>query len=130
MLEDDQSQALADFLVRHVKPYDPATDEYERQPLDLDIFSEGRSNFYNLHYYPTKVPPEVIKGFVDHYTDPKDVILDPFCGSGMTGVSCTMVGDRCAVLLDLSPAACHITENYNNPQSPTQVLRAYEQFTN
>jgi DNA modification methylase len=122
------NQNLAEFLARHVRHYDPAKDDYDRPPLDSDIVSAGRSEFYNLHYYPTKVPPEVIQGFVGHYTIPGDVVLDPFCGSGMTGVGCSMAGGRCAILSDLSPAACHLAANYNGPQDSTSVLRAYEGF--
>jgi hypothetical protein len=29
----DQAKALADFLARHAKPYDPATDDYEDRPV-------------------------------------------------------------------------------------------------
>jgi len=124
----EQDRLLKEFLAEHVRPYDPETDDYERLPLDSDIASAGRSDFYNLHYYPTKVPPEVIKGFVEHYTVPADVVLDPFCGSGMTGVGCSMAGARCAILSDLSPAACHITSNYNGPKDPALVLCAYEKI--
>jgi hypothetical protein len=83
---DDQAKALADFLARHARPYDPATDDYERPPFTDDIKSEGRSPYYNFHYYHTKVPPEVIRDLISHYTQPGDVVLDPFCGSGMTGL--------------------------------------------
>jgi len=65
-----------------------------------------------------------------HYTEPGDLVLDPFCGSGMTGVAAMMcarpplgveipsgakLGARKAILNDLSPAACHIAYNYTHP---------------
>ncbi|RLC91204.1 MAG: hypothetical protein DRI79_03475 [Chloroflexi bacterium] len=80
---------------------------------------------YNAHSYHTKVPPQGIAPCILHYTDPGDLILDPFCGSGMTGVAALMcahppaealhlvhdarLGPRYAILNDLSPAATHIT---------------------
>ncbi len=42
---------------------------------------------YNVHPYHTKVPPEAILPLLKHYTRPGDVILDPFAGTGMTGVA-------------------------------------------
>lgn len=75
---------------------------------------------YNAHSYPTKVPPEGIVPFIQHYTNPGDVILDPFCGSGMTGVATRLFSiktgeERSVVLNDLGTAATHISFNYNNP---------------
>ena len=118
--------ALAAFLLKHVRPYDPATDDYERPPLSVDVFSEGRSDFYNLHYYPTKVPPEIIAGFIEHYSEEKDLILDPFCGSGMTGVAAQILGNRNTLLNDLSVAACHIARNYTNTTKPLAMKAEYE----
>ncbi|MFO0821032.1 MAG: DNA methyltransferase [Pirellulales bacterium] len=128
-----QAQALAEFLAKHVKPYDPETDDYDRPPFAEDI-KEGKNDpIYNAHSYHTKVPPRSIIPYILHYTRPGDVVLDPFCGSGMTGVAAQMcanppadllaqfpdlkdrVGPRACILNDLSPAACHIAYNYNTP---------------
>jgi hypothetical protein len=129
----DQQTELADFLAQHVKPYDPATDDYERPPFAADI-KEGKNDpIYNAHSYHTKVPPRSIIPYILHYTKAGDLVLDPFCGSGMTGVAAQMcanpppdlleqypelrerIGPRACVLNDLSPAACHIAYNYNTP---------------
>jgi DNA modification methylase len=126
--------SLEAFLKEHVKPYDPATDDYERPPFAADVISPGRSKFYNFHYYLTKVPPESIVGLIEHYTSPGDVVLDPFCGSGMTGVAVQMVNhiasgeQRYCVLNDLSPAACHITRNYTLPVSSEQLNKAFTEI--
>jgi DNA modification methylase len=66
---------------------------------------------YRAHSYHTKVPPEGIVPFIERYSRPGDVVLDPFCGSGMTGVAAASAGRR-AVLVDLSPAATFIASNY------------------
>ena len=54
--------------------------------------SQGSKNTlqYKAHAYPTKVPPEVIVRLLLHYTEPGDVVLDGFAGSGMTGVAAQM----------------------------------------
>jgi DNA modification methylase len=130
-MNDDQ--ALRDFVAKYARPYDPETDDYDRPPFAADI-KEGKNDpIYNAHSYHTKVPPRGIIPYILHYTKPGDLILDPFCGSGMTGVAAQMcanppaglleqfpelkerVGPRHAILNDLSPAACHIAYNYNTP---------------
>jgi DNA modification methylase len=79
---------------------------------------------YNAHSYPTKVPPEAIEPFLNHFTKPGDVVLDPFCGSGMTGLAALRTGRR-AVLNDLSPLAIHLTHNHTTPCDPESLLDAW-----
>ncbi len=141
-----QARALAEFLARHVTPYDPVTDDYDRPPFAEDI-KEGKNDpIYNAHSYHTKVPPRSIIPYILHYTKPGDVVLDPFCGSGMTGVAAQMcanppedllaqfpdlkdrVGPRACILNDLSPAACHIAYNYNTPVDVEALRSEFERI--
>ena len=118
---------LAEFIAKHVKPYDPATDTYRRPPFARPVKAGKNSPIYNAHSYHTKVPPEGIVPYIKHYTDPGDLILDPFCGSGMTGVAALMTGRR-AILNDLSPAAVHIAYNYCTPVDVKVLKREFERI--
>ncbi len=69
---------------------------------------------YNVHAYHTKVPPQAISPYIEHYTQRGGLVLDPFAGSGMTGLAAALSGRR-AILNDLSPAAVHIARNYTTP---------------
>lgn len=72
----------------------------------------GRNTaFYMAHSYHTKVPPEAIQPFIEHFTGRGDVVLDPFCGSGMTGVAAALAG-RKAIVSDLSTVAAHLAWNH------------------
>lgn len=141
-----QDASLQAFLARHVTPYDPGTDDYERPPFAADI-KEGKNDpIYNAHSYHTKVPPRSIIPYILHYTEPGDLVLDVFCGSGMTGVAAQMcanppadileqfpelkdrVGPRACILNDLSPAACHIAYNYNTPVDVAALKREFERI--
>jgi 16S rRNA G966 N2-methylase RsmD len=77
------------------------------------------SSLYGVHAYHTKIPAEAITGFIREHTNVGDVVLDPFCGSGMTGVAASMLA-RNAILNDLSPAASHIAANYTTPCDPRE----------
>jgi hypothetical protein len=146
MQDRDDQKELADFLAQHVHPYDPATDNYERPPFAADI-KEGKNDpIYNVHSYHTKVPPRSIIPYILHYTQPGDLMLDPFCGSGMTGVAAQMcatppadilaqfpeykdrVGSRACILNDLSPGACHIAYNYNTPVDVTALTSEFDRI--
>lgn len=104
---------INDFIKEHGKPYDEAKDDYQRTPFVGDV-SEGKNDpIYNAHSYHTKVPHKAIMKYIEHYTDPGDIVFDGFCGTGMTGVAAQMLG-RKAILSDLSPIATFIAHNYNS----------------
>ncbi len=84
---------------------------------------------YRAHSYHTKVPPEAITPFIEALSQPGDVVLDLFSGSGMTGVAALSVG-RSAILSDLSPAAVHISRNYNTPCCLKDFQAALDQVEN
>jgi DNA modification methylase len=105
---------IAAFVAEHGTAYDAEVDSYQRDPLVVHGRHGKGSAIYNAHAYHTKVPPEAIKAYLEHHTSPGDLVLDPFCGSGMTGVACLLAG-RNAIISDLSPAAVHIAYNYCTP---------------
>ncbi len=130
---------LAEFVRHYGKPYNP-TVKYSREPLAIDVSVGKTDAIYKAHSYHTKVPHLAIVPSILHYTQPGDMVLDGFSGSGMTGVAAQwcgsapfsyrfqlehawkkegraapMWGARRAVLNDLSPAATFIGANYNIP---------------
>jgi 16S rRNA G966 N2-methylase RsmD len=135
---------IAEFIARYGLPYDPETDAYDCGPFVADIREGKNDPIYNAHSYHTKVPPRAIIPYILHYTQPGDVVLDPFCGSGMTGVAAMMCaepprdileavpgakkGARRAILNDLSPAACHIAYNYCTPVDVAALKQEFERI--
>jgi len=98
-------------------------------PYNLDISSGKNTYVYDAHTYHTKVPPQGIELLLEYYTRPGDVILDPFCGSGMTGVA-ALEKKRKAILCDLSPAATFIAFNLTTPVEATAYLKAIRSMLN
>ncbi|KYK31523.1 MAG: DNA methylase [Theionarchaea archaeon] len=126
---------IEDFIKEHGKPYDEENDDYHREPFAFDV-SEGKNDpIYSAHSYHTKVPHKAIMRYMLHYTEPGDIVLDGFCGTGMAGVAAQMCGNpdpefkkkiekemphikwgsRKAILNDLCPSAAFIAYNYNTP---------------
>lgn len=123
---------IEEFIRENGTPYDENTDDYQREPFATDV-SEGKNDpIYNAHSYHTKVPFKAIMKYIFHYTNPGDLVLDGFCGTGMTGVAAEMCGSddrelqlhfideynrglwgsRKAIINDLSPIATFISNNY------------------
>lgn len=122
-------------------------DFYVDSPYATDV-SEGKNNpVYNAHSYHTKVPHPAIMRYILHYTQPGDIVLDGFAGTGMTSVAAQMCespdsqikqqieaewtklfqskptwGLRKSICSDLSPIASLLASNF----SGTDDLEAFD----
>ncbi|WP_433873604.1 DNA methyltransferase [Saccharopolyspora sp. CA-218241] len=93
-------------------------------PEELSV---GRGDpAYMAHAYLTKVPVPAITPFIEAYTQPGDVVLDPFAGSGMTGVAAAICGRR-ARQSDVSVLGQHIGRNYVNLVDPSLLHKHAEE---
>jgi 16S rRNA G966 N2-methylase RsmD len=84
-----------------------------RQQLPESITAKRTDPVYMAHAYLTKIPVAGITPFIEAFTEPGQVVLDPFAGSGMTGVAAAVLGRR-ARLFDISVLGRHIGTNYLN----------------
>lgn len=61
----------------------------------------------DVRQHPTQKPLELFLEIVRDYSEPTDLILDPFCGSGTTCVAAKMLG-RNYIGIDISKEYCEI----------------------
>lgn len=139
---------IEDYISENATPYDESTDSYHREPFAADV-SEGKYHaVYRLHPYHTKVPHKAIVRYIMHYTNPGDIVLDGFCGTGMTGVAASVCGNpevdlkteiehaeknvqwgkRKAILSDLSPIATFIAYGGNAKVNVTELGREIQEI--
>jgi 16S rRNA G966 N2-methylase RsmD len=91
--------------------------------MDQDIFVKRTDPVYMAHAYLTKVPLAAIEPFITRFTEPGATVVDPFAGSGMTGVAAAILG-RSARLFDISVLGQHIGRNYLNVVDPDNLTKA------
>lgn len=135
---------LNDFIVEWEKEKEHIPERKESfhvgEPYASDV-SEGKTNqIYAAHSYHTKVPHPAIMRYILHYTQPGDIVLDGFGGTGMTAVAALSCGNpeadikhkidtewknmfdtspvwgtRKSIVGDLASIASFISYNYSNP---------------
>lgn len=69
----------------------------------------GRTREHVLNHHPTVKPVRLMQRLVQRYLDKPGAVLDPFAGSGTTGVGAVLEG-REAVLIDLDPKHADLIE--------------------
>lgn len=127
---DKPNPYLKDFADSHVhdRPFDPNTCDYPVQEFIKPIETNRNSPLYAMHpYHLGKKPADAIQEYVRHYTDPGDLVLDPFCGSGSTVLAALTLG-RKAIGIDASPAATFITRFVVNPCDPDDLKQRFNEL--
>jgi DNA modification methylase len=105
---------------------------------------------YNAFAYPTKISPEAIALYIACHTKVGETVLDPFAGSGTTGLATMLCdqpthemiemakklgvqpvwGKRQAVLYELSPLGAFISKVMSNLQSSKGFIKNAKQLIN
>lgn len=79
------------------------------EPILNPIKAKAHTAQYKVHKYFARRPYNVFSNLISHYTAPQDIILDCFCGGGVT-VAESLKLDRKVVGVDLNPLASFISE--------------------
>lgn len=78
---------------------------------DIDFYEEKR-------FHPTQKPLPLIKRLIQASSNPNDLVLDPFAGSGVTAIACLQLR-RQFIVIEKSEKYCALiqerVENYLNP---------------
>lgn len=81
---------------------------------DID-YNKDYSRIYKIHKYWARKPWYIVERYINKYSNPNDLVMDPFCGSGSTGLE-AIVNNRNFIGYDLNPIAILVTKgslNYN-----------------
>lgn len=80
------------------------------RPLD-DGPKEARPHtpVYAMHKFWARRPWSVFRDLISSYSQPRDILLDPFCGGGVTVVEGLSLRRR-VVGVDINPLATYVTE--------------------
>jgi len=73
------------------------------------IEAKGHTPVYKMHRYFARRPYNVFRYLIEFYSKPKDIVLDCFCGGGVTLFESLCLGRR-AVAADINPLATFITD--------------------
>jgi hypothetical protein len=77
------------------------------RPRRLRIEPQPDRLTHYLFRYPAKFHPPVVRTLLERYTSPRDVVLDPFCGSGTLMVEAAVTG-RHSIGIDVDPIAVRV----------------------
>ncbi|MHC1600413.1 MAG: DNA methyltransferase [Candidatus Methanospirareceae archaeon] len=87
--------------------------------------AESYTGIYGMHKYWSKKPYNILQDFILRYTKKGDIVIDPFCGSGISITESIFTG-RKAVGIDINPSAIFIAKQMFS-KIPTKLIQ--DEFT-
>jgi len=83
--------------------------------------AESYTGIYGMHKYWSKKPYNIIQDFILRYTNKDEIVVDPFCGSGISITESIFTG-RKVIGIDINPSAIFITKQMIDKIS-TKLIR-------
>ncbi|MGA2885020.1 MAG: DNA methyltransferase [Halobacteriota archaeon] len=99
--------------------------EGEIEHINYGMPAERPTAMYLMHKYWARKPFNVVREYITHYSNAEEIVLDPFCGSGVTAIEAVKSG-RKAIAIDLNPLAVFITRVTATPVD----LQEFQSFFN
>lgn len=96
-----------------------------KEHIDYPLLQERRPQKYQLHKYFARKPPNVVAEYINKYSKQGEIVLDPFCGSGVTPAEALRL-DRKAIAIDLDPVAIFLTRLTCQPADLTDLEKAFD----
>ena len=97
-------------------------------PPSAEAEELARAHVHGFHTYPARMHPLTARRLVDAFSQPGDVVLDPFCGSGTVLVEARLAG-RAAVGVDANPLAVRLSRLKVEPATVARRERLVEAAT-
>ena len=76
--------------------------------IDSALVPKTHTSVYLMHKYWARKPHNVVSRYIETYSKEGEIVLDPFCGSGVTAIESLKLA-RKAIAADLDPMAVFIT---------------------
>lgn len=107
-----------------VIPEEETKDLDNLKPIDHAVIAKPHTPVYRMHRWYARRPHSVFRELVEHYSNPGSLILDPFCGGGVTVYESLKLGRR-VIGVDIVPLAIFITEMETTPIQESDLEKAF-----
>lgn len=90
--------------------------DYLNRPLleEIPVKKQQAKRHFGVHGYFTKQAWNVVAEYIRNFSQPGDLVLDPFGGSGITAIE-AMMNDRKAIHIDLNPMSVFMVNSLIAP---------------
>ena len=101
--------------------------DYLTRPLldEIPVKKQEAKRHFGVHGYFTRQTWNVVQEYIRNFSQPNDLVLDPFGGSGITAIEAMMI-DRKAIHLDINPMSIFMVEGLAVPIETISFSLSFE----
>jgi len=97
------------------------------KPIDHAVVAKPHTAVYKMHRYFARRPWSVFRFLIEHYSNPGSIVLDSFCGGGVTVVEGLRLR-RKVIGVDINPLATFVTRCEVLPCDLDQLEKEFERI--
>ena len=103
--------------------------DYLNRPLleEMPVHKQSAKRHFGVHGYFTKQAWNVVNEYIKNFSQPNDLVLDVFGGSGVTAIE-AMMTDRRAIHIDLNPMSNFIVSSLVAPVKQSEFIDAFNKI--
>lgn len=126
-LAPDRFQVGKSFAYQSHFPITRKTFDYSSRPLlePIEVKKQQAKRHFGVHGYFTKQAWNVVAEYIKNFSQPGDLILDPFGGSGVTAIEALM-NNRKAISIDINPLAIFLVNSLITSVDFDDLSQAFE----
>ena len=99
------------------------------EQINYVLVEKKRPMMYKAMKYWGKKPASIFRTYIEHYSEPNEIVLDAFAGSGVCPLESIQAG-RKAIAIDLNPVATFMTRELATPLNMIDFKRTWEELKN
>ncbi|MCX5781460.1 MAG: DNA methyltransferase [Elusimicrobia bacterium] len=105
--------------------------DYRNRSLlnEIPVKKQQAKRHFGVHGYFTKQSWNVVAEYIKNYSQPGDLVLDPFGGSGVTAIE-AMMNNRKTISIDINPMAVFIVQALMTPVKEVEFSDAFTRVKN
>jgi len=105
------------------------TTSFPSEMKELETTPETYQHIYSMHKYWAKKPHNIINNLIRKYSKKNEIVLDPFCGSGISMIESFNLKRR-AIGIDINPAAIFITKELLDKIEISKIENEFKKIEN
>lgn len=94
-------------------------------PDEVKPHKQTAKRHFGVHGYFTKQSWDIVQTYIKNFTQPGDIVLDPFGGSGVTAIEAMMVR-RHAINVDINPLAIFMVDALTTVIDQQELVSAFD----
>jgi 16S rRNA G966 N2-methylase RsmD len=102
---------------------------YLTRPLleEIPVMKQQARRHFGVHGYFTRQTWNVVRTYIENFSQPGDIVLDPFGGSGVTTIE-ALVNNRKAINIDINPMAVFLVNSLLAPVNFSLLSESFQKI--